>query len=191
MSIILASRSPRRSDLLRQVGIAHRIIAADIDESPLPQETPLETVARLAQQKAAVIAALYPNEIVLAADTIGILDNRLLGKPLDRADAQAMLYAMAGRKHLVATAFTIQQGQHIISQTHIAEVQMRPLDAPLIAAYLDSGEGLDKAGAYAIQGQGAVLVESISGDFYTIVGLPIAAVCATLHSFGIMPFARP
>lgn len=191
MSIILASASPRRSALLRQVGIAHRIVVADIDESPLPQESPLQTVARLAQEKAAAIARQYPEQWVLAADTIGILEGQLLGKPRDAAQALAMLSAMNGRMHEVATAVTIQKGAQCLSETHIARVYMRHSSAALLQAYVDGGEGTDKAGAYAIQGQGAVLVEKIEGDFYTVVGLPIAAVCATLHTFGIMPFARP
>lgn len=191
MNIILASQSPRRSALLQQIGIAHRIIAADIDEQALPQESALETVARLAKNKAAVIAAQYPQAIVIAADTIGILDGKLLGKPKDSADAYAMLKSMAGREHIVATAFTIQHDRHIISQTHTASVQMIAYDEALLQAYIACGEGLDKAGAYAIQGKGGVLVEKIIGDFYTIVGLPIAPICATLRQFGITPFTRP
>lgn len=190
MNIILASSSPRRTALLQQIGISHHVIAAHIDEQALPHESPLDTVARLAQEKAAVIAAQHPQALIIAADTIGILNGKLLGKPQNADDAYTMLQAMSGREHQVATAFTIQYKDQKISQTHIAHVKMIKADEALLKAYIACGEGLDKAGAYAIQGQGAVLVESIVGDFYTVVGLPIAPICATLREFGIAPFTR-
>lgn len=187
MQLILASGSPRRSALLKQVGIAHQVIPADIDESPHPHETAASACRRFAQEKAATIATRFPTALILAADTIGIMDGALLGKPKNIDDARTMLHAMAGRAHTVLTAFTLQHGNEIISDAVEATVWMCAYDSALIEAYLASGEPLDKAGAYGIQGAGALLVEKIIGDFYAVVGLPIAPVCTALRHFGLMP----
>ncbi|SUO96249.1 Maf family protein [Suttonella ornithocola] len=188
MSLILASASPRRSQLLTQVGIAHQMIPANIDETPRLNETPIESVARFSHEKAAAIAARYPHDIILAADTIGILNGQLLGKPKDAAHAMEMLLQMSGKWHEVVTAFTVQAQAEIISQTVITKVRIRPADKKLLAAYIDTGEPLDKAGSYGIQGAGALLVEEIQGDYSAVVGLPLITVVNVLHRFGIMPF---
>lgn len=187
MDLILASASPRRSALLSQVGIAHHIEPAAIDETPYRDEDAESACLRFACEKANALANRFPESVILAADTMVLLDNHLLGKPKDIDDAYQMLKRMAGRCHAVLTAFSVQQGTNRIYQIVRAEVYMYPFDDALIKAYIATGEPLDKAGAYGIQGAGALLVERIEGDFYTVVGLPIAPVVKALCHFGITP----
>jgi septum formation protein len=173
--LVLASASPRRLDVLRQLGLAPEVRAGTVDESYLPGESPAAHVERLARAKAAAEAARRPDALVVAGDTIVVLDGRVLGKPKDGADAAAMLMGLAGRTHEVLTALALAGGHGLVSAVSRASVRFRDFDADTARAYVESGEPLDKAGAYGIQGLGAALVESISGDYYCVVGFPVAA----------------
>lgn len=183
--MILASQSPRRIELMREAGYAPRIIPADIDETALPGETPFALVERLARAKAQAVASEHveDDEVVIAADTIVALDGMLLGKPADEDDARRMLSALSGATHQVATGVCIVSGASVHSFVDITDVTFYPLTPEEIDAYVATGEPMDKAGAYGIQGQyGRILVEKIDGDFYNVVGLPIAKVVRALRS---------
>lgn len=198
--MILASQSPRRIELMRKAGYDVHVIPADIDETPLPAEEPTALVERLARAKAEAVAqtAAAPGEIVLAADTIVALDGATLGKPADAADAHAMLRRLSGRTHQVATGVCVARGaateaapetaseiapEVIASFVEVTDVTFYELTNEEIDRYVASGEPLDKAGAYGIQGVGGrLLVKKIDGDFYNVVGLPIARVVRILNS---------
>lgn len=199
--MILASQSPRRVELVREAGLDARVIPADIDETALPNENPFHLVERLARSKAAAVAGAHarPGELVIAADTIVAIDNRLLGKPRDEEAARAMLRELSGRTHQVATGVCLHrradapsaggganssgEGEDVIdSFVEVTDVAFYPLEDEEIDAYVASGEPMDKAGAYGIQGVGGrMLVRSIHGDFYNVMGLPIAAVMRRLR----------
>ena len=188
--MILASQSPRRIELMREAGYGCRVIPADIDETPFQDEHPRTLVERLARAKAAAVAAssAEPGEIVVAADTIVTHDGKILGKPKDPDDARRMLRELSGRTHevvtgvaLVRTGTPAPDGSHRadVSESFISvtEVTFYDLSDEQIERYVATGEPLDKAGAYGIQGVGGrMLVKGISGDFYNVIGLPIARV---------------
>ncbi len=181
--MILASQSPRRIELMREAGFDVRVIPADIDETALPGEGPFELVERLSRAKAAAVADEHarPGERVVAADTIVALDGELLGKPADEADARRMLRALAGKTHQVATGVCIARDGLAESFVDITDVTFYGLTDAEIDAYVATGEPMDKAGAYGIQGRhGRMLVEKIDGDFYNVMGLPIAKVVHAL-----------
>jgi len=183
MNMILASASPRRRELLAAAGYDFAIHAPNIDETIDPQWTPLQAAQELACQKAATVAALYPGACVIAADTIVVIDGKILGKPVDEADAVRMLRQLSGREHMVITGVCIQKNVRQIGFAEQTRVQFHPLSDDEIARYVATGEPMDKAGAYGIQGRGAVLVQGIVGDFYNVMGLPIARVVRELHYF--------
>ncbi len=177
--MILASQSPRRIELMREAGYDITVQPADIDETPLLDESPLQLVERLARAKAQTIVERLndPSEIVVAADTIVAIDNEKLGKPHDAAEAAAMLRRLSGRTHQVATGVCIAQGDVCDSFIEVTDVTFYELSDAQIETYVATGEPLDKAGAYGIQGTGGrLLVQGINGDFYNVVGLPIARV---------------
>lgn len=181
--MILASQSPRRIELMREAGFDTRVIPANIDETALPDEGPFNLVERLARAKAAAVAKEHAKEgePVVAADTIVALDGELLGKPTDEADARRMLHALSGKTHQVATGVCIVLDGSAESFVDITDVTFYELTHDEIDAYVATGEPMDKAGAYGIQGQhGRMLVEKIDGDFYNVVGLPIAKVVRAL-----------
>jgi septum formation protein len=185
--VVLASGSPRRRELLSQVGIRHRVQPADIDETVLPGETPEGHVERLALAKADAVAALEntpADAIVLAADTIVVVDDDILGKPDDADQARAMLRRLAGRTHTVHTAVAMVRGSRKASRVDSVSVTFRELTDREIADYVSTGEPLDKAGAYGIQGHGAALVRRIDGDFFAVVGLSLATVVEMLREMG-------
>ncbi|HEY8157955.1 MAG TPA: Maf family protein [Methylobacter sp.] len=183
--IILASASPRRRELLDQIKIAYRVHPVDVDESPLPNEAPLDYVQRLAAEKsAACIAELNDSVPVLAADTAVVLNDLIMGKPKDRDDALAMLRLLSGKMHQVYSAISLRGRQHD-QAVSITEVTFRPLAECEIEAYWQSGEPADKAGSYAIQGLGGIFVESISGSFSGVVGLPLFETAELLSRQGI------
>ena len=173
--LILASASPRRRDLLTQAGLRFDVLPAHINESLRPDELPSAYVQRLALEKAQAIHALHPRAIVLGADTTVVLDNQILNKPTDRADAERMLRALSSRSHQVHTGIAVvtatTQRTHIESTT----VCFSPIPADDLAYYLSTGDSLDKAGAYGIQGYAARWITRIEGDFFNVVGLPLAA----------------
>ena len=188
-SLYLASGSPRRRELLTQIGVPFTAIGADIDETPLPDESPAAYVERLARGKAAagygLIAEGRSAACVLGADTAVVLDGRILGKPLDQADAQSMLMALSGREHEVLTAIAVLDGQRCESRLVRSLVRFRPISADEAARYWASGEPQDKAGGYGIQGLAAVFVAGLNGSYSAVVGLPVCETAELLGHFGI------
>lgn len=183
--VILASQSPRRRELLRLIGIAHEVAPADLDESALPEEAPAAHAERLAREKALTIARRSPDAVTIGADTIVVIDGQILGKPRDREDARRMLALLSGRTHTVYTAVAVARGEELVSSVEDVAVTFRPLDAKDILAYIDTGEPLDKAGAYGIQGFGATIVERIDGDYFAVMGLAIVRLVRLLERVGM------
>ncbi|MCC6317865.1 MAG: septum formation inhibitor Maf [Gemmatimonadaceae bacterium] len=183
--VILASQSPRRRELLGLIGIEHEVRPADIDESHWPDEPPVPHAERLARGKAAKIAVLEPDALVIAADTIVVLDGDLLGKPADRADAMATLGRLSGRTHTVHTAVAVAWRGEVRSGVESVEVTFRRINDATIARYVDTGEPMDKAGAYGIQGYGATIVERVHGDYFAVMGLPVGRMIALLRELGL------
>lgn len=184
-SIILASGSPRRLSLLQQLGLQVEVQAADIDESVIGDERAPEYVVRLASEKALKVASTKPQNLVIGADTAIEVDNRILGKPVDQADGVGMLQNMQGRSHSVYTGVAIT-GEGRIETTLIqTRVWLRSLTDAEINAYWATGEPTGKAGSYAIQGAGAVLVQRIEGCYFNVVGLPLHETSALLGRFGV------
>ena len=185
MRVILASQSPRRRELLSLVGIAHEVQPADIDETPLPGEQPVPHTERLARGKAQVIAARAPDALVIAADTIVVIDGALLGKLADIPEARAMLKRLSGRTHEVCTAMAVAVGDVVTSEVVRVAVRFRTLDDDTIARYVNTGEPMDKAGAYGIQGYGATIVEHIDGDYFAVMGLSLVTVVKLAERMGL------
>jgi septum formation protein len=175
-AIILASASERRSQLLRQIGVRHGIVGADIDETPRAGEQPLDYVQRLAAGKAAAVVARHggrPDAPVLAADTTVVLDGQLFGKPADESECVAMLGALAGRTHAVLTAVALWHESRLHQAIDTSYVTFRPIDPDERRRYWASGEPAGKAGGYAIQGHGAVFIVRLEGSFSGVMGLPL------------------
>jgi len=188
--LVLASSSPRRRELLDRLGLAFEVAPPPDDLEPAWDGTvpPLEFAAELAHRKLAAVSSGWSEAIVLAADTIVVLDGAVLGKPRDEHDARTMLFRLAGRDHLVHTAVAIEgpgsEGRAESSGIETTAVRFRPLEPAEIAAYVATGEPLDKAGAYGIQGYGSALVESVRGCFFNVMGLPVTRVLALLEEIG-------
>ncbi len=182
--LILASGSPRRADLLRQVQIEFDIVVPDVDETPLPQETPETYVVRMARTKAEAVEP-GPAGVVLAADTVVVLDHRILGKPVDDDDGIAMLMALGGREHQVLTAIAGRSAGSAAHELVSTRVRFVPVDESLARKYWATGEGADKAGGYGIQGIGGILAESITGSYSAVVGLPLPETERLLGGLGI------
>ena len=183
--LIVASASPRRRELLAQAGFVFQVEPSDADETLPEGVTPAAAVELLASRKAQSVAEKHPTDVVLGCDTIVALDGEKLGKPQTAADAKAMLRRLSGKTHTVYTGVCITDGtrtERFVSET---DVTFYPLDAQTIDAYVATGEPMDKAGAYGIQGLGSVLVQSFSGDYFTVVGLPLAQCARVLATFGI------
>jgi septum formation protein len=173
--LVLASQSPRRSEILRLAGIPFTVRAAGIDETPLPGEQPVDYVERLAGAKALAVAAA-PDETVLGADTTVVIDGEMFGKPADAADARRMLAMLSGRRHEVITGICLKRGAEMVCSHAVTAVWFSAMSEREIAEYVASGEPIDKAGAYAIQGLASKFVERIDGCYYNIVGLPVTLV---------------
>lgn len=184
-TVVLASASPRRTELLARIGIPHTVDPAHVDESVQPGEPALAYVRRLAEAKARAVAVRHPEATVIAADTTVIVDGDILGKPADAAEAQAMLTRLAGRSHTVATAVAVARGGRVVAAVDEAAVHMRDAGPDAIAAYVATGEPLDKAGAYGIQGFGGVLVDGIDGDYHAVMGLGLATTVRLLGEVGV------
>lgn len=186
-TLYLASSSPRRRELLAQIGVPFERVSADIDESVLPGETPEAYVGRLAAAKARAGFARVttPHAVVLGADTTVVLDGRILGKPQQCAEATAMLLALSGREHQVLTAVAVYDGSRELQRVVRSNVHFRDLSAEECQAYWDSGEPCDKAGSYGIQGLGAVFVRHLEGSYSAVVGLPLCETAALLAECGI------
>lgn len=190
MTLYLASTSPRRRELLAQADIKFSVLDVAIDESQRPNELPTSYVERLAKEKAEAGFASVENNgnaIVLAADTIVVLEDDILGKPSTEAEAKSMLRALSGRSHVVMTAFAIKTEEQIRVQRVNTTVFFRSIASKEIDWYWQTGEQQDKAGGYGIQSKGGIFVSAISGSYSTVVGLPLAEVIVALQSLGIEP----
>jgi septum formation protein len=183
--IVLASGSPRRTQLLDLLGIAHEVDADHaVEETPRPGETPDALAARLARAKALAVASRHPGRAVLAADTVVTLDGDLLGKPVTPLEAEAMLERLAGREHTVVTAVALVVDGRVWERADRTRVRFRALTRETIRDYVATGEPMDKAGAYGLQGYGAVLVDRIEGDCFGVIGLPLRLVVDLLADAG-------
>jgi septum formation protein len=183
--VILASSSPRRRELLTLVGIAHEVIPADIDESYRDGEEAAAHAERLAREKCAAIVSPHPDAIVIAADTVVVIDGLVLGKPRDEPDAARMLAMLGGQTHVVLTAVAVAYGGTMSSGVESVRVTFRPLTHEAIRAYIATREPMDKAGAYGIQGFGATLIERIDGDYFAVMGLALARMIGQLDKIGV------
>lgn len=187
MDIILASQSPRRKALLGQMGLkGFKIIAPDVDEHVEGNPSPAQMVEELSQRKARAVAAETDGDsLIIAADTVVALDGAVLGKPGNERSAFSMLSALSGNRHMVYTGVTVIQGDRMVTSHEETAVTFRELEPDEISSYIATGEPMDKAGAYGIQGRGALLVEKIEGDYYNVVGLPICCLNRMLGRFGV------
>ena len=187
MNIILASASPRRRELLERVGVKGFTAAPpNVDESVDPGLSPAAMVEELSLRKARAAAENYgPDVLIIAADTVVALDGTVLGKPRDEDDAFSMLSALSGREHRVYTGVTVLQGTRAVTEHEVTAVTFRELSPDEIRGYIATGEPLDKAGAYGIQGVGALLVSGIRGDYSNVMGLPVFRLGRILREFGL------
>lgn len=182
--LILASGSPRRAELLEQIRLGFEVSVPDVDETPHAGEAAADYVVRMAESKAAAVQP-EPDAVVLAADTVVVLDEQILGKPADREAGIAMLLALGGREHLVMTAIAARSAEQQASALVSTGVRFVPIDRALAEAYWATGEGSDKAGSYGIQGIGGILAESITGSYSAVVGLPLSETERLLGGLGI------
>ena len=183
--IILASASPRRRELLKLVGIEHEVKPADIDESVRDGEKPHDYAERLAREKAELVNnGANPDQIVIGADTTVVVDDEMLGKPGDAGEAEVMLGKLSGRTHTVITAVAVCRSGETWSSVEEVEVTFRKLSSGEIKSYIATGEPMDKAGAYGIQGFGATIVDRIEGDYFAVMGLPLARLVRLLAEAG-------
>jgi septum formation protein len=184
--IILGSGSPRRHQLLDLIGIAHEVRPADTDETMIGGETPHQYAERLARAKAELVAeGAGPQDVVIGADTVVVVDGRVLGKPVNEQQAAAMLESLGGRTHVVITAVAVTADSVTSSSVEEVSVTFRPLTLAEIDSYVATGEPMDKAGAYGIQGYGATIVERIEGDYFAVMGLPLVRLVRLLAERGI------
>ena len=184
--VILASASPRRRELLRLVGIAHEVRPADIDESYLPGEQPAAHAERLARGKAeAIVADAGQDVVTIGSDTIVVVDGDVLGKPRDRAHAKQMLRRLSGRSHVVMTGVAVAWQGRTFSGVEEVGVTFRDLSDDEIERYIDTGEPMDKAGAYGIQGFGATIVDRVDGDYFAVMGLALNRLARLLRDAGL------
>ena len=190
MKFILASQSPRRRELLERMGITDfKVIPARGEEIAARSLTPDQLVEELSRKKCAEVAAGRPKDLVIAADTVVATNNRVLGKPRSEEDAARMLATLSGRLHTVYTGVTVSLEGKTITSHEMTSVRFRTLTQADIIRYIATGEPMDKAGAYGIQGYGCTLVESISGDYYNVMGLPVCRLARMLARFGVDPLA--
>ncbi len=188
--LVLASASPRRQELLRNAGITFEVQPADIPEDPLPGEAAKDCAERLAREKALAVASQRPHDVVLGADTVVTIDGQLLGKPSDAADAARMLRLLSGRKHQVITGVCLAFDGHISLASEMTLVTVNELTRKEIADCIASGEPMDKAGAYAIQGIASRWIPRIEGDYFNVVGLPVALVFRMLQEVNVYASVR-
>ena len=184
--VVLASASPRRRDLLRLIGIPHKIRPADIDETYISGEQPRQHAERLARAKADKVAATESDALVIGADTIVVVDGNVLGKPGNEADAVRMLSMLSGRSHVVITAVATAYDGRVVSGVEEVVVAFRDLSREEIESYIATGEPMDKAGAYGIQGFGATIVRRVEGDYFAVMGLPLVRLTALMSDVGIV-----
>lgn len=191
-TIILASASPRRTELMALAGIEFSVVPADIDETVLPGEKPSEHVMRLSQEKADAVAATTAGRFFIGADTVVVLEDRIMGKPVDEAEAFRMLSALSGRSHEVVTGFSVFDrisGIHVTRSVR-TEVTFKELSEAEIRAYIATGCPMDKAGAYAMQGGAVHFIRSICGSYTNVIGLPMTELYETLSELGALDVDR-
>jgi septum formation protein len=184
--LVLASQSPRRQEILTRAEIPFLVRPAEVDEAPLAHESPEQHVRRLARRKAEAIAA-RPGDVVLGADTVVVVDGEILGKPEDRTDAEQMLRKLSGREHLVITGVCLRAPDKTVVEVESTLVRFTVLSEEDIHYYAASGEPLDKAGGYAIQGLASKFIDRIEGCYFNVVGLPVALVYRKLRELGALP----
>ena len=185
LRVVLASSSPRRHQLLDLIGVTHEVRPADVDETYTPGELPDHYAERLARAKAELVAALNRDSVVVGADTIVVADGKVLGKPRDEADATRMLKLLSGRGHIVMTAVAVAHDASTVSTVEKVSVTFRDLSDEEIASYIATGEPMDKAGAYGIQGYGATIVRRIDGDYFAVMGLSLIRLVELFAQLGI------
>ena len=190
MKVVLASQSPRRLELLNQIGIFPEVHPAHIDETPLSEETPEDYVNRLARNKAEAVAQYYPGALVIGSDTSVVIDNQILGKPESPTHFFTMFKRLSGARHQVMTAVAITDGQLTRSEVVMTQVSFYPINGRDMERYWLSGEPQDKAGGYGIQGLGALFVKEIQGSYSAVVGLPIAETGKILEKFGFSAWTQ-
>ena len=185
--IILASASPRRRELLERIGVTDfEVRAPEVDENFPEGLSPEETVQFISREKAEAAREQWGHEpIIITADTMVFLDDPRLGKPRSEADALEMLTALQGRRHTVCTGVTVSQGEKILTEAESTGVIFRPAEKRELLSYIATGEPMDKAGAYGVQGKGALLVERLEGDFFNVMGLPVLRLSRMLSEFGV------
>ena len=184
MNLILASQSPRRRELLGLTGLDFVVRVADIDETMDETGAPAEEVARVSRMKALAVER-EADDVVIAADTIVVCEGKVLGKPKDAEDAFRMLSLLSGRNHQVMTGMTVLQGDEVVTHTEVTKIRFRNLLSEEIRAYIATGEPMDKAGAYGIQGGAALFCTRMEGDYYNVMGLPVCALSVILRTFGL------
>ena len=185
-TLVLASASPRRREMLSRIGLEFMLAPAEIDESLKPGEPAPDAACRLAVAKAKAVVKRHADAIILAADTLVVLGENIMGKPASPSQARDMLRALSGREHRVITGFCVLSPRWIESGSVCSVVKFRELSAAEVAAYVHSGEPMDKAGAYAVQGQGAALVERVEGSYTNVVGMPLACIVDILISYNVI-----
>ena len=191
MNIILASTSPRRRELLDQIGLDYKVVSPDVDETVGDNMAPWAVVEELSLRKARAAAAhCAPGDLVIAADTVVALEGTVLGKPHDGRDAFQMLSALSGNRHQVYTGVTIIRGEQALTGHEMTTVTFRETDPAEIEDYIATGEPMDKAGAYGIQGMGALFIQGIDGDYHNVMGLPLYRLGRMLARLGVDPIAR-
>ena len=184
--VVLASSSPRRRQLLELIGVTHEVQPADIDETMVAGELAEMYAERLSREKAETIAASHSDAVVIGADTIVVIDGIVLGKPRDAGDAERMLGILSGRSHTVMTGVAVSYQQRTVSYVERVDVTFMPIDDGEIRRYVATGEPMDKAGAYGIQGYGATIVRRIDGDYFAVMGLSLVRLVALLREVGVI-----
>jgi len=186
MALILASASPRRQELLRTLGLTFTVMTADIDEAMDASRGAEAEVARICRAKAdAVLPLVHSDDVIITADTIVCVDDRILGKPADEAEAVQMLHLLSGRTHQVRTGITVCTRDRAVTEVETTDVRFRSLSDREIAAYVKTGEPMDKAGSYGIQGRASIFAEALHGDYFNVMGLPLCRLTRILRQFGI------
>jgi septum formation protein len=185
LTLVLASASPRRRELVARLGLEVMVVPPDVDEARLPEEAPPVHALRVAVEKARAVAGLHPDLPVLAADTVVVLGKKVFGKPGNRAEAAEMLAELAGKTHTVLTGLALRWGDREASHLETASVTLVPYEEQLYGWYVTTGEVDDKAGAYAVQGKGALLVERVEGNVQAVIGLPLAVLPALFARVGL------
>lgn len=185
LDFVLASASPRRSELLNNIGMKFKVIISDVEENEIKPDNLINGLVENARKKGEAVADSNPYAVVISADTIVVLDHHIMGKPANEKDAHEMLKKLSGRTHEVMTAFGLISKNHhkSIFESVTTKVKFRSLDSVEISAYVETGEPMDKAGAYAIQGKGSILVDNIEGCYFNVVGFPVSRFIVVLEDF--------